>query len=197
MHMDNKSITAYSGLVIVVLATLAIANPVQALQQQQGGYSANSIYYPPQNTTNPIPPMMNNTMPQPPEQNSTLPQPPEENNTTPVPQPPENATDGSIFITANGIHSSDIGNGVQGVFVLPPAQGFALDGDIIWQATGNVTLTTNLPDNVTSTSEPADSGALHFSGSSLQFQNEFQNKLQPFDVTYSLQAHLVPATTAP
>jgi hypothetical protein len=114
------------------------------------------------------------------------------NNT--MPQPPENtATDGSTITAANGIHSSDVGNGVQGVFVLPPAQGFAWDGDIIWQATGNATLTTNLSGNVTSTSEPADSGTLHFSGSSMQFQNEFQ----PFDVTYSLHAHIVPAVAAP
>lgn len=185
----------------VPMMTTMPAAYAQQQQQQASGYGYGYFYpIPSMNNTVPTPPADNNgttTTTPPPEDNgtTTMPNPPEDNNTSPLPPPGNNtqSDNSSIFVTANSIHSSEIGDGVIGVRVLPPAPGFEWDGDVIWHATGNVTLIAILSNGTTTVSQEASASALHFTAAALEFQSVTG---EPVDVTYSLQAHLQ-AVSAP
>ncbi|AIF82258.1 hypothetical protein NTE_00176 [Candidatus Nitrososphaera evergladensis SR1] len=205
LRVVMKTTLVITSLVILAgFATAIVAVPMmmttaayaqQSQQQQVPGY--NYFYpVPPMNGTTPQPPADNGTSTTPPPEDNgttTMP-PPEDNNTSPLPPPGNNtqSDESSIFISAHNIHSAEIGDGIIGVRVLPPTPGFEWDGDIIWQATGNVTLIAIQSDGTTTVSQEATASALHFTAAALEFQSVTG---EPVDVTYSVQAHLqaVPA----
>ncbi len=155
-----------------------------------------TIPVPPTNDTTTVPPVENNTVPQQPPVNDTTMVPPVENNTSsdtnstnPLPDQ-NNNTDkpASIFVVGKTIHSAQV-DGMEAVRVLPPIPGFEWDGNILWSATGNVTLIATQSDGTVTTSQVAASSALQFNATSLEFKSVTG---QPVDVNFSVQANLKP-----
>lgn len=186
------SLFLLAGLATALATVPTMTATAAYAQQQMSGHSYGYFYpIPPMNNTSSQPPADNNGTTTNPADNgtSTLPNPPGGNSTSPLPPQGNNtqSDESSIFVTANAIHSSQIDDGVEGVRVLPPAPGFEWDGDVIWHATGNVTLIAILSDGTITVSQEASASALHFTAAALEFQSVTG---EPVDVTYSLQAQL-------
>lgn len=209
------SMFVFAALSAAMLSQAAFAvsagQPQRQQQLQQAAYPSYSsggyVYpYPPAPAVPPVP-QMNNTTPVPPmnqttqvpptnDTTTTTTVPPVENNTSsdtnstnPLPNQNNNTDQpASIFVVGKTIHSAQV-DGMEAVRVLPPIPGFEWDGNILWSATGNVTLIATQSDGTVTTSQVAANSALQFNATSLEFKSVTG---QPVDVNFSVQANLKP-----
>ena len=176
--MGIRSLVVLGCLAIAIMMAVPMTTATYAQNQQQ--VSVYSYLYP-------IPPI-NNTSPQLPMDNGSTTIPPEDNLTSPL-QPTEtkNQNDSpNIVVNATAIRSTEIGDGIIGVRVLPPTPGFEWNGDISWHATGNVTLVAIQSNGDTTVSQEGSIGSSHFTVTALEFQSITGEAV---DITYHLRAH--------